>query len=153
MEMAKINNLAREYEEARSLADELKAELEEANKQKASAELALINEILTVAEATGIDDLTATVDGRKYSVKTKDYYSIPKENRDEAFQLLRDLGHGDLITERVDDRTLTSEMATVREEYRSECPESEEDYPAEYEPLLAIMKVYNKPTLGRVKAK
>jgi hypothetical protein len=153
METNHLRELALVYEARRTDAEELKAQLADANKAKDEAESALINAILSVAEQTGIDDLSVNVEGRKYSVRVKDYYSIPKDNRDEAFAILRDLGLGDLITERVDDRTLTSTLAEKREEYREENPGTNEDFPAEYEPLLAVMSTYSKPTLGRVKAK
>lgn len=153
METSRLQDLVLAYEDARSAAEELDAQAKEAKAKKDAAEAAVINAILSVAEETGIDDLSVSVEGRKYAVKVKEYYSIPKPNRDEAFQLLRELGHGDLITERVDDRTLSSEMATVREEYLAEHPDGNENYPAEYEPLVAIMNTYQKATLSRVKAK
>ena len=153
METTRLQDLVLAYEEARSAAEELDAQLKEAKAKKDAAENAVITAILSVAEETGIDDLSVSVEGRKYAVKVKEYYSIPKPNRDEAFQLLRELGHGDLITERVDDRTLSSEMATVREEYLADHPDGDEKYPAAYEPLLAIMTTYTKPSLSRVKTK
>ena len=153
METSQLRDLVLIYEEKRSAAEELDAQLKEANAAKTEAERNLIMAILSVAEETGIDDLSVNVEGRKYTVKVKDFFSIPKAEKDEAYRLLRELGHGDLITERVDDRTLSSEMASVMEEYRSEHPGCVEEFPAEYEPLLAVMNRYPKPSLSRVKAK
>jgi len=153
METSQLRDLVLIYEEKRSAAEELDAQLKEANAAKTEAERNLIMAILSVAEETGIDDLSVNVEGRKYTVKVKDFFSIPKAEKDEAYRLLRELGHGDLITERVDDRTLSSEMASVMEEYRSGHPGCVEEFPAEYEPLLAVMNRYPKPSLSRVKAK
>ena len=153
METSQLRDLVLIYEEKRSAAEELDAQLKEANTAKTEAERNLIMAILSVAEETGIDDLSVNVEGRKYTVKVKEFFSIPKAEKDEAYRLLRELGHGDLITERVDDRTLSSEMASVMEEYRSGHPGCVEEFPAEYEPLLAVMNRYPKPSLSRVKAK
>ena len=151
--VSQLRDLVLTYEEKKAACDELEAELKEAKAAKEAAEKAVIDAILTTAETTGIDDLGVTVEGRRYTVKLKDYYSIPKEAREEAFGLLRELGHGDIIVERVDDRTLSSEMAAVIEEYHNLLPEAEEDFPAEYEPLVACMRRYSKPSLSRLKVK
>ena len=153
MEVSQLRDLVLAYEDKRGIAEDLDAQLKEANAAKTEAERNLIMAILSVAEETGIDDLSVNVEGRKYSVKVKDYFSIPKAEKDEAYRLLRELGHGDLITERVDDRTLSSEMASVMEEYRNVHPDSAEEFPVEYEPLLAVMNRYPKPSLSRIKAK
>lgn len=153
MEASQLRDLVLTYEDKRGIAEDLDAQLKEANAAKTEAERNLIMAILSVAEETGIDDLSVNVEGRKYSVKVKDYFSIPKAEKDEAYRLLRELGHGDLITERVDDRTLSSEMASVMEEYRNVHPDSSEEFPVEYEPLLAVMNRYPKPSLSRIKAK
>lgn len=151
--VGQLRDLVLAYEEKKAIADDLDAQLKEAKTAKDAAEKAVIDAILTTAEATGIDDLGVTVEGRKYTVKLKDFYSIPKEAREEAFGLLRELGHGDIIVERVDDRTLTSEMAAVMEEYHNMLPDAEDDFPADYEPLLACMRRYSKPSLSRTKVK
>lgn len=153
MEASQLRDLVLTYEDKRGIAEDLDAQLKEANAAKTEAERNLIMAILSVTEETGIDDLSVNVEGRKYSVKVKDYFSIPKAEKDEAYRLLRELGHGDLITERVDDRTLSSEMASVMEEYRNVHPDSSEEFPVEYEPLLAVMNRYPKPSLSRIKAK
>ena len=153
MEVAQIKDLVLNYEAVRSVYDELNERLEEARKNKEAAEKAVVMAILDVAERTGIDDLKVKVEGRNYGVKVKDFFSIPKADRAEAYQLLKELGHGDLVVEKVDDRTLSNEMAGVIEQFRAENPDSIEEFPAEYEPLLAHMNRFPKPSLTRVMAR
>lgn len=153
MEVAQIKDLVLNYEAVRSVYDELNERLEEARKNKEAAEKAVVMAILDVAERTGIDDLKVKVEGRNYGVKVKDFFSIPKADRAEAYQLLKELGHGDLVVEKVDDRTLSNEMAGVIEQFRAEHPDSIEEFPAEYEPLLAHMNRFPKPSLTRVMAR
>lgn len=43
---------------------------------------------------------TVTIDGRRYGVITKHYYNIKAENKDAAFAALRELGLGDIITDK-----------------------------------------------------
>lgn len=153
MEFGQIKDLVLNYEAVRSVYDELNERLEEARKNKEAAEKAVVMAILDVAERTGIDDLKVNVEGRNYGVKVKDFFSIPKADRAEAYQLLKELGHGDLVVEKVDDRTLSNEMAGVIEQFRAENPDSVEEFPAEYEPLLAHMNRFPKPSLTRVMAR
>ena len=56
------------------------------------------------------------VAGRRYGIKVKPFYSIRKDQRDEAFAALRTLGLGDLIVEKVDDRTLTKALEEAADE-------------------------------------
>ena len=148
-----INEKVKAYEELRSECEELDAQLKDLKRQKDTAEHEIVMAILSVAEQTGIDDLSVKVGNRKYSARTAEYYSIPKENRDEAFQLLRELGHGDLITEKVDDRTLSKELAEVSAGYMESHAGEADRFPAEYEPLLGCLRTYTKSALGRVIAR
>ena len=62
-----------------------------------------ISLLLDMAEASGMDDpsaFTVTIDGRRYGVITKHYYNIKAENKDAAFAALRELGLGDIITDK-----------------------------------------------------
>lgn len=133
------------YEELRAKAEEMKAELDALNKRKDAAEAEVISAILDAQEQTGVEALRIEHAGRNYSVSVKNYYTIPKANRDAAFEEMRNLGMGDLITEKVDDRTLTKELETVFEE--NGCT-----YPMEYRDLFELMSSYGKSTLRRVKA-
>lgn len=133
------------YESLREQADELKEQLSELNKQKDAAEADVISAILDAQEQTGVEGLRVNHEGRNYSVSVKQYYSIPKEKKDLAFICLRDLGMGDLIQEKVDDRTLTKELNTVFEENGCQFPE-------EYDNLFQCVGQYEKLTLRRVKA-
>lgn len=153
MEVSQIKDLVLSYEAVRSVYDELEEKMKEARANKEEAEKKLIMAILDVEEKTGIDDLKVKVEGRNYGVKVKDFFSIPKADQAAAYQILKDLGHGDIVVEKVDDRTLSKEMATVIETYRASHPNSAEEFPAEYEELLSHMNRYPKPSLSRVMAR
>lgn len=133
------------YESLREAAETAKAALSEINKQLDAAEADVISAILDAQEQTGVEGLRVNHEGRNYSVSVKQYYSIPKEKKDLAFICLRDLGMGDLIQEKVDDRTLTKELNTVFEENGCQFPE-------EYDNLFQCVGQYEKLTLRRVKA-
>ena len=133
------------YESLREAVDSAKAALSELNKQLDAAEAEVIGAILDIKEQTGAEDMRIEYDGRNYSVTVKNYYTIPKPNRDAAYEAMRNLGMGDLIQEKVDDRTLSKELETVYEEHGCQFPE-------EYEPLFGWLTQYDKSTLRRVKA-
>lgn len=133
------------YESLREAAETAKAALSEINKQLDAAEADVISAILDAQEETGVEGLRVGYEGRNYSVTTKSYYTIPKAKKDEAFEAMRDLGMGDLIQEKVDDRTLTKELEAVREDHDGELPD-------EYAPLLDMVSTYTKSALRRVKA-
>lgn len=133
------------YEELRAEAEVLKAQLDEMNKRRDALEAEVISAILDAQEETGVEALRINHAGRNYSVMLKSYYSIPKSQRDAAFEEMRNLGMGDLIQEKVDDRTLTKELEAAREESGGELPE-------EYSGLAEMLTQYTKTTLRRVKA-
>lgn len=133
------------YEALREQADELAAQLKEINSRKDAAEADVIGAILDAQEQTGVAGLRINYDGRNYSVSAKSYYTIPKANRDAAFEEMRNLGMGDLIQEKVDDRTLTKELEGVFEEHGGQ-------YPEEYDALFDFLNSYSKSALRRVKA-
>lgn len=144
MQMDTIAQKIAVYEELREQADAAKEELAELNRQKDAAEAEVISAMLDMEEETGTS-VRIGYEGRNYSVSAKNFYSIPKASRDLAFDQLRNLGMGDLIQEKVDDRTLTKELDTVFEE--NGCA-----FPEEYSPLFALLNQYSKSTLRRVKA-
>lgn len=133
------------YEALRAQADQLKETLSELNRQKDAAEAEVISTLLDLQDDLGIDKFSMTVDGRKYSISVKHYFSITKAERDAAYPLLRDLGMGDLITEKVDDRTLTKELTTAADENGGVLPE-------DFAELMEHVSAYDKPSLSRVKA-
>ena len=133
------------YESLREAVDAAKAALSELNKQLDAAEADVIAAILDAQEQTGVEGLRVGYEGRNYSVTVKNYYTIPKPKRDAAFEVMRNLGMGDLIQEKVDDRTLTKELESVFEE--NGCT-----YPEEYGPLFENLSSYSKSALRRVKA-
>lgn len=134
----------RHYEELRTQADELKEQVSELNRQRDALEAEIITGMLDLQEQLGVDNFTLGVDGRNYKVTMKHYYSITKANRDTAYPLLRDLGLGDLITEKVDDRTLTKELAAAAEENGGVLPD-------EFTELMEYVSSYDKPGMSRVK--
>ena len=144
MKMESIAAKIAAFEELRTQTDELKEQLSELNKQKDAAEAEVIRAMLDMEEETGTA-VRVGYEGRNYSVSVKQYYSIPKDKKDLAFICLRELGMGDLIQEKVDDRTLTKELSTIFEENGCQFPE-------EYENLFQCMSQYEKPALRRVKA-
>ena len=144
MSTSAIGKLIEEYENLRTESEEKKAELDALNKRRDAAEGAVITAILDAQEQTGVEGLRVGWDGRNYSVTVKNYYTIPKPNRDAAYEAMRNLGMGDLITEKVDDRSLTKELEEVFEE--NGCM-----YPEEYIPLFQLMNNYVKTALRRVK--
>lgn len=123
---------------------EKKKEISEAAKENNAAieeqEKLVISAMLDLAEAAGLDDpssFTVDVDGRRYGIKIKPFYSIRKDDRDTAFAMLRALGLGDLIVEKVDDRTLTKALEELTDEDGS--------LPGEYAALP--VNVYEKTTI------
>ena len=133
------------YEHLRAKAEEMKEKLTELNKQLDTAEADVISCLLDIREQTGAENMRIEYEGRNYSVTAKNYYTIPKANRDAAFEQMRNLGMGDLIQERVDDRTLTKELEAVAEANDGLLPE-------EYVDLADNLSTYTKNTLRRVKA-
>ena len=145
MSASAISELIGTYESLRAESEAMKAQLDELNKRKDAAEAAVISAILDAQEQNGVEGLRVGFDGRNYSVTVKNFYTIPKPHRDAAFEQMRNLGMGDLIQERVDDRTLTKELEAVYEENGGALP-------PEYDPLLENLNSYSKSALRRVKA-
>lgn len=103
----------------------------------------ILQEIIDQAETMGISaaDFSVTVDGRKYGLTVKPYYSIRAGDRDKAFPMLRMLGLGDLIVERVDDRQLTRRLQEIAEENGGALPE---DYDALPVSQFEKTDIYNR---------
>lgn len=151
-EVNRVEALVAKYETLKAQYDELDGATKEAKKQADAAKAEVVRAILDVAEQTGVDDLTITVGAYKYGATVKEFFGITKAEQDEAFPLLRELGMGDLITERVDNRTLSKELTEVLAAYAAEHPEEAGQFPAEYEPLLVHLSRYTKDDLTRRKA-
>ena len=103
----------------KELKNEISENLKSCNAQIEQAEKEIIASMLDLADAAGLDDpsrFTVDVAGRRYGIKVKPFYSIRKDQRDEAFSALRTLGLGDLIVEKVDDRTLTKALEEAADE-------------------------------------
>lgn len=131
-----IDTLRQLKERKKELADIVK----ENNAAIEEQEKLVISSMLDLAEAAGLDDpasFTVDVGGRRYGVKVKPYYSIRKDQRDEAFAALRTLGLGDLIVEKVDDRTLTKAL--------EEAADADGVLPPEFE--ILPVSVFEKTTI------
>ena len=124
----------------KELKNEIAENLKSCNAQIEQAEKEIIASMLDLADAAGLDDpsgFTVDVAGRRYGIKVKPFYSIRKDQRDEAFAALRTLGLGDLIVEKVDDRTLTKAL--------EEAADAEGCLPPEYS--ILPVSVYEKTTI------
>lgn len=118
-----IRVLADLKEEKRRLSEQSK----ENNAQIDQTEQSIISAMLDMAEAAGLpspDDFSIVVDGRKYGVVVRSQYSIRAEDRDAAFAALREVGLGDLIVERVDERSLTRALMQIAEDAGGALPEA-----------------------------
>lgn len=117
-----ISSLAEKIQHLQTLKDrkkELADLVSENNKLIEAAERDMIADMLDMAETAGLEDpsnFTVDVGGRRYGLIIKSYCSIRKDMRDQAFAALRELGLGDLIVEKVDDRTLTKALDELRDE-------------------------------------
>lgn len=138
------SSLAEKIQRLQELKD-IKKELAEQttanNKEIEAAEKEMIADMLDMAESAGLDDpsgFTVDVGGRRYGLIIKQYCSIRKDMRDQAFTALRELGLGDLIVEKVDDRTLTKALDELRD--------AEGFLPDEYDAIP--MSVYSKTTIS-----
>ena len=151
-EVSIVNPLVEKYETLRAQYEEMDAVAKELKKQMEAAKQEVVRTILSVAEQTGVDDLTVTVGAFKYGATVKEFFSITKAEQDEACPRLRELGMGDLITEKVDDRTLSKELSEVLAAYAADHPEEAGQFPAEYEPLLTHLNRYTKADMTRRKA-
>lgn len=144
--MSEVNILSTAIRRFEALREEQAAQKERLavlTAQVGEAETEIIRQLLDLAEAMGAGSARVTVDGRNYSVSEATYYRIPKAARDTAFPALRQLGMGYLIQEKVDDRTLTRELALRAEEHGGQLPE-------EYEALG--LESYSRPKLMNRKA-
>lgn len=138
-----ISEKIRDLEFLKQQKDEMRVQMAELSNRVDRAQDDVISMILDLEEQTGAQGMRLLVDGRNYSVTRKSFFSIPQAQRDTAFPLLRELGHGDLIVEKVDDRTLSKELAVVMEQNGGELPE-------EYD-LLGLTR-YEKNDLRSTKA-
>lgn len=132
-----IEELANLKDRKKELADIVKAN----NAAIEEQEKLVISAMLDLADAAGLEDpsgFSVDVSGRRYGITIKPYYSIRKDKRDEAFAALRTLGLGDLIVEKVDDRTLTKAL--------EEAADAEGMLPPEYE--ILPVSVFEKTTIS-----
>lgn len=141
MSISSLAEKIQHLQELKALKKELADQVSENNKAIEAAEKDMIADMLDMAETAGLEDpsnFTVDVGGRRYGLIIKQYCSIRKDARDQAFAALRELGLGDLIVEKVDDRTLTKALEELRDE--------DGNLPEEYDAIP--MSVYNKTTIS-----
>lgn len=133
---------------------ERREELAEATKENNQAKEALEQEICQMM----IDEEkpSTVVDGYSYSLQQKTEYSkLGEEKLAEKgldfFEVLREQGLGDIITEKVDPRTLSSTCRGIVEEY-GELPEELAEVVGIYEKLTISRRKADTKALGRAKA-
>lgn len=91
----------------------------ETNKQIQSLTGEVTQAMVDMALDAGLDDPSAfsvDLDGRRYRLRQVQHYTIKAAERQQAFAALRKLGLGDLIVERVDDRSLTKALTEYEDE-------------------------------------
>lgn len=133
----KLRNLAALKVEKKRLADltkELGIQIDDQEREITTAML----DMADTAGLASVDDFAIAVDGRRYCVTTKPFYTIPADRRDEAFQALRELGLADLIVEKVDDRTLTKTLIELADDAGGELPEEYDAIPVRFYEKMTI---------------
>lgn len=141
MDVKTLSSLIEELATLKDRKKELAEIVKENNAAIEAQEKQVISAMLDLADAAGLEDpsgFTVDVSGRRYGITIKPYYSIRKDKRDEAFAALRTLGLGDLIVEKVDDRTLTKAL--------EEAADAEGMLPPEYE--ILPVSVFEKTTIS-----
>ena len=140
MDVKTLSSLIEELATLKDRKKELAEIVKENNAAIEAQEKQVISAMLDLADAAGLEDpsgFTVDVSGRRYGITIKPYYSIRKDQRDEAFAALRTLGLGDLIVEKVDDRTLTKAL--------EEAADKDGMLPPQYE--ILPVSVYEKTTI------
>jgi len=137
--MQQLSELIRNYEYLNEQKKEIAAQLKRFEEQTDAAKAAVITGMLDIAESADVD-VTVAVDGRKYSIQTKDFFGIPADKKDEAFQQLRETGLGGLIVEKVDPRTLTKTLREIQEVNQGV-------FPDDYTGLLGTLNQYSETVL------
>ncbi len=108
---------ARRFASQRDLKKELEDQLQGIKDDMEKTEAAMVTEMLDL-------DMPKFVhDGYSYSLSSKTYYNMPAADREQGFEMLRGLGLGFLIQERLDDRSLTNQLNAVAEENDGELPQ------------------------------
>lgn len=141
MDVKTLSSLIEELATLKDRKKELAEIVKENNAAIEAQEKQVISAMLDLADAAGLEDpsgFSVDVSGRRYGITIKPYYSIRKDKRDEAFAALRTLGLGDLIVEKVDDRTLTKAL--------EEAADAEGMLPPEYE--ILPVSVFEKTTIS-----
>lgn len=114
---SRIALLADAYAQALKDKDALEAELKDAKTVVASLKDELVNAML-MEETTSIGR-----NGKKFSLVAKKKFSRRSGAEEELFQMLREQGLGDIITETVNANTLNAAMNALADENGGDLPE------------------------------
>ena len=144
LDTASFSNIAEKiaaYESRREQIACLKAQEKNLGEEAERLEKEIIVDMADLAEASGLTlgSLKLEIDGRNYSASVKEFFAIRAADRVKGFAALRAAGLGDLITERVDDRTLTNAIREEIKQNGGEMPEHLDDIP---------LSTYKKTTLS-----
>ena len=126
MNMENLSDRLRRLADLKAEKKRLSDETKDNNASIEDSEKEIISAMLDMAESAGLDDVdhfSVIVDGRRYGVSTRQMYTIRAADREVAFNALRAVGLGDLITERVDERTLSRTLTDIAEEAGGELPD------------------------------
>lgn len=145
-----LDEKVREYKEILDEKDRLADATKANNKKKEELEQEIAQMMVDNEKPNTV------VDGYTYSLKQETMYSKKSEEALQAagivfFDVLREQGLGDIIVERVDQRTLNSTMKALVEE-QGELPEELAECLSVYEKLGVGKRKANTKALDRAKA-
>lgn len=146
MNIDTLSQRIRDLEEIRAEKEALEDSLEGLKEALTAREQEVITAMMDIAEASGLESaaaFTVIVDGRKYGVSIKSFYSIKADSKDLGHAMLRELGLGDLIKESVDSRVLTKTLNSAAEDNNGILPDDFAGLP---------ISVYEKTAITRRKA-
>lgn len=129
-----MNNITSKIEAMEMLKSDVKALMQQKKAMEDALERMqsdIISSMSDLADSAGIglNDIKITVGNKQYAVGLKRYYSIKVEDRDVGYPALRACGLGYLITERIDNNSLTKALREAAEENGGELPESMRSLP------------------------
>lgn len=144
----KLHETLNIYEAALASQEEAAARKKEADEAVENLKNHIIDMIADIEDTYGVT-AAATSDSFKYTITRKSYYRVTPENKDFAIRSLRALKLGDIIQQRVDDRTLTKCLREIEDSYRGE--DGTVTLPKRYSNLLDHLETYDKATLYKRK--
>ncbi len=127
--MADLNTLAAALIAARDVKAEAEATLKEANKEVEAAQNALFAQMVE-SELSSIN-----ANGYRFTIDTKEYYSVPGDNLDTFHDVMDSLGRGAIFKFTVHHQTLQATLRELAGQHGGELPED----------VAALVNVFDKP--------